>query len=267
MRAITYATLLTCISRRSTFSATGISSYHSFLRASSAVFQSTSINITVPSSHRFGVKLDTTIANSLEECKLDHWGFVIYRCTYGSQEKWDKFIALAKQEAHDYLKHWGTGDLSVYDKMDWTVVEDAETLDGASILETTRKFQAWVKADEREETQGNFGTPRYHYFVHVDEESLESVVDNEKARDRAAGYFCKIVFPASVMIRENTRLAGEIPVDQDPLDEQLELLDCTKKVKLWSLVTLYVQLLDNINTWYDIHVDVDYDNVGIADNV
>jgi hypothetical protein len=70
-----------------------------------------------------------------------------------------------------------------------------------------------VKADEREETQGNFCTPRYHYFVHVDEESLESVVDDEKVTDRAPGYFSKIMFPASVMSRENIRLAEEIPVD------------------------------------------------------
>jgi hypothetical protein len=106
----------------------------------------------MPYRSSFHVKPDTAIANSLEEYKLDHWGFVIYRCTYGSQEKWDKFLALAKQEARDYLEQWGTGDLSVYDKIDWTVIEDAETLDGASILDTTRKFRAWVEADGRVET-------------------------------------------------------------------------------------------------------------------
>jgi hypothetical protein len=151
--------------------------------------------------------------------------------------------------------------------MEWTVVEDAETLDSASILHTTHKFQAWVKADEREETQGNFCTPRYYYFVYVDEESLESVINDEKARDQAAGYFYKIVFPASAMIREDARLAGEIPVDQDPLDEQLELLDCIKKIKLGSLVPLYVRLYRNSDSWYNIMVDlskVQWTYLGIA---
>jgi hypothetical protein len=99
--------------------------------------------------------------------------------------------------------------------------------------------------------------------MYVDEESLESVVDDEKARDRAAGYFCKIVYLSSVMGREEARVVGEIPDDQDPLDEQLELLDCIKKVKLGGLVALYVILLD-IHSWYNIFVDVDYDHVGIA---
>ncbi|KAK3939341.1 hypothetical protein QBC46DRAFT_388211 [Diplogelasinospora grovesii] len=274
MRGIIYATLLTLISGRSsnssTLSATSISSHHSSLQPSSAALQSTSIDMAMPYRYSFHVKPDTAIANSLEEYKLDRWGFVIYRCTYGSQEKWDKFLALAKQEARDYLERWGTGDLSVYDKIDWTVIEDAETLDGASILNTTRKFRAWVEADGRAEMQGSVFTdtwqyaPRYHYFMHVDEESLESVVDDEKARDRAAGYFCKIIYPSSVMGREEARVAGEIPDDQDPLDEQLELLDCIKKVKLGSLVELYVTLL-NLDSWYNIYVDVDYDHVGIAD--
>jgi hypothetical protein len=62
---------------------------------------------------------------------------------------------------------------------------------------------------------------------------------------------------------ENSQLTGEIPDDQDPLDEQLELLDCIKKVKLDNLVPLYETLLD-LNSWYYIIVDVDYDHVGIA---
>jgi hypothetical protein len=269
MRAVTY---LTRILSRGTFSTTGISSHRSFLRASSARFHSTSINTAAPSYYRFGVKEDIARAKSLgtlevkhwglslETLELKHWGFVVYRCTYGSQEKWDKFIALAKQEAYNWLKSCGTEDLALYDKMELTVIEDAETLDGASILDTTRKFQAYVEEERTEETQGYECTPRYHHFVHVDEESLESVVDDEKAREWI-GYFCKVVFPSSVMIRETARLAGEIEADQDPLDEQVELLDCVKKIPLGSLVPLYVDLLAKPDSWYDIYVEIDYDNI------
>lgn len=99
---------------------------------------------------------------------------MIFRCTYGSQEKWDTFLALAKQEAYKSLEQSSTGDLfeSVYNKMDWTVIEDTGTLDGASIQDTTRKFRAWARAYGRAETQGSVPytwqtAPRYHYFVHV----------------------------------------------------------------------------------------------------
>ena len=125
--------------------------------------------------------------------------------------------------------------------MAWTFIEDPQTLEGTSIFDTTHKFQAWLDANGRAELQGSALTnlarhyaPRYRYFMHVDEESLESVVEEEKARDEFAGYFCRIVFPSSVLIREKARAEGEIPDPQDPLDEQLELLDCVKKVSLES---------------------------------
>ncbi|KAB5580240.1 hypothetical protein GE09DRAFT_1081429 [Coniochaeta sp. 2T2.1] len=283
MRTIIYATLVARISSRRALSVAGIGSHRSFHQPSSAAqpaLQATSIRMAVPYGVNFHDKPGTCIANWLEEYKLNHWGFVIYRCTYSSQEKWDKFLALAKQEAYDCLEQEGTGVLSLYDKMDWTVIENAETLDGASILDTTRRFRAWVESNERVENRDDAGRlpdnqgsilthvwqseVRYHFFMHVDEESLESVVDDEKARDPAAGYFCKIVRPSLVEMREDARLAGEIPEDQDPLDEQLELLDCVKKFKLGSLVELYATLLSH-DSWYYIHVDVDYGFVGIAD--
>jgi hypothetical protein len=208
----------------------------------------------------------TAIGNSLEKYKLKQWGFVMYRCTYNSQEKWDKFVALAKQGARDRFERHGMEDLAVYDKMTWTIIEDAETLDGASILDTSRRFRAWVGTDGREERQGSVFAdtgdyaPRYHYHIHVDEESLESVVDDERARE-PSGYFATVVRQDSVMIREASRVAGEIEDDQDPLDEELELLDSRKRVKLDELVELYARLLD-IDSWYNIYVDLD---VGIAD--
>lgn len=223
-------------------------------------------------SFDFNVKPDTVIAKTLEACKLKQWGFVIYRCTYGSQAKWAKFLALAKQEARNTLEREGTGDVSVYDRMTWTVIEDTETLDGASILEATRNFGAWVKADGRAEMEGSTLTdtchpePRYMFFIYVDEESLESVVDEEKAADWTAGFFCKIVFADAVEDREEGRLAGMIPDDQDPLDEKLELLHCVKKVKLGSLVSLYATLVHSPDDWYNIHVDVDYNSVGSCQN-
>lgn len=269
MRAITYLSRILSKGTlsRGTFSTIGLGSHHSVLRASFTGFRSTSINMAAPEYYtfgadRFGVKGDIAIAESLEKLKLKHWGFVVYRCTYGSQEKWDKFIAVVKQEAHSWLERWGTEELAVYDKMELTVIEDAETLDSASILDTTRKFQAYVEEEKRTDKtlQAYDCTPRYHFFVHVDEESLESVVDNEKARERI-GYFFKVVNTSSVMIREAARLTGEIEPGYGPEDELDDSLDCEKKFRLKDFVQLYIDLLRSQDTWFDIYVDMDYDNM------
>ncbi|KAH8911951.1 hypothetical protein BR93DRAFT_921924 [Coniochaeta sp. PMI_546] len=216
--------------------------------------------------YRFDFKSTTAIADSLERYKLEQWGFVMYRCTYSSQEKWERFVALAKQGARDYFERYGAEDLAAHDKMVWTIFEDAETLDGASILDTSRKFRQWAGTEGRAETVGSAvvdswsDLPRYLFFIHVDEQSLESVVDDEKAR-QPGGYFFTVAREDSVMIREASRQAGEIPEDQDPLDEELELLDSRKRFKLGDLVELYGTLLDT-DTWYNIYVDLD---VGVAD--
>jgi hypothetical protein len=181
-------------------------------------------------------------------------GFVIFRCTYSSQEKWDKFLTLAKQEFH----HYSVED--VYDKLAWTIIEDTETLDGATILDTSRNFREWVENVGREELQGSvfkdpwYAAPRYSYFIYIDEESLQSVVVAEKARE-PNGYFCKVVREDSVMLREEERQAGRIPDDLD-LEDEDELRDLRKRVKLDDIVDVYTALLDN-ETWWNMYVDVE----------
>jgi hypothetical protein len=48
---------------------------------------------------------------------------------------------------------------------------------------------------------------------------VERVLWMIKGRDSETSYFYRTVFPSSVLVKEEARLAGEIPVDQDPLDE------------------------------------------------
>lgn len=225
--------------------------------------------------YNFDIKSSTAIGKSLEKYKLNQWGFVIFRCTYSSQEKWDTFVALAKQGAHEYFERYGIEDLAVYDKMAWTIIEDAGTLDGASIVDTSHRFREWGSAG-KEEMQGSVLTDTWHYdtrylfYMHVDEESLESVVGDEKARERS-GYFCTMVYEIMVTNFETAREAGEIPDDLDEeellllqrklddLDED-ELRDFTKKFKLDDLVDVYAGLL-NPNSWYNSFVD----DSGVAD--
>jgi len=84
--------------------------------------------------------------------------------------------------------------------MAWTSIEDAEGLEGAIIVTTARKFTEWVEGHEgQQDREGSiYDTdvmlvrgPRYTFFLHADEESLKSVVDDAKARE-VGGYFCMV---------------------------------------------------------------------------
>ena len=79
------------------------------------------------------------IRDALQEYNLSQWGFVMFRCTYRSQEKWDKFVALAKGYAHEYFEECEMQ--TVHDRIQWTIIEDAAALDGADIVKTSRWFE------------------------------------------------------------------------------------------------------------------------------
>jgi molybdenum-dependent DNA-binding transcriptional regulator ModE len=202
----------------------------------------------------------TAIRNSLDKYKLKQWGFVIFRCTYKSQEKWDQFIGLVKEHAHDYFEWRGMED--VYDRMAWTIVEDAEALEGASLVTTARRFVEWVEGPEgRQDREGSvFDTdafpvygPRYTFFLHADEESLESVVDDAKAREDG-GYFCMVARAKMILAAERERQEEGDEHAEEQEDEEEELLDLRKRVKIDKLVLLYALVLDT-NTWYNIYVE------------
>jgi len=57
------------------------------------------------------------------------WGFITYRCTYGDDKEWDEFMDFLKARVKFSLEGEGAGD--IYDRLDWIVIEDEETLNGA----------------------------------------------------------------------------------------------------------------------------------------
>lgn len=196
----------------------------------------------------------TDICDSLERHKLKQWGFVIFRCTYKSQEKWDKFIGFMKQDASDYFEWRGMED--VYDRMAWTIIEDADALEGTD-LATTARFTQWVKGPEgREDRDGSIFDkgPRYTFFLHADEESLESVVDDAKARE-ASGYFCKVVRAGMALMPEQEpewQDEGDGQAEEEE-DEEEELVDVRKRVKIDALVPFYA-IVPSTNMWYNIGI-------------
>ncbi|EEP75912.1 predicted protein [Uncinocarpus reesii 1704] len=132
------------------------------------------------------------IRELLSQQRHDKWGFLIYRCTYDDDTAWATFLSLLEERAHDNLKR--EGDLDLKEKLVWTVIEDKEKLDGASVDKVGDMFLNWIESEEAKNEQqigpDELGrpvaailgtTPRYLCCVHVDAESLHSVV-NEAPR-------------------------------------------------------------------------------------
>jgi hypothetical protein len=198
------------------------------------------------------------ILNDLTRWRLKQWGFVIIRGTYSSQSKWDKFIRLAEEDARDYFEQRRMLDL--YDKMAWTAIEDGVALDGASLEVAQKKFREWLDGDEgKKDIEGSIfaeegvvyrGT-RYWFFLFVDEESLESVVDEGKAKEEG-GYVVKVVAKGSREEEGQEGEEGEEELDED--DRERELEDVRKRVKVNMLVEVYARLLD-VNSWYILPVE------------
>jgi hypothetical protein len=195
-----------------------------------------------------------TIKEALEKHRLSCWGFVLFRCTYRSQEKWEMFVALVQGHARDSFERAGLMD--VYARMRWTVFEDAAALDGASIGETSRRFIEWVepgpgaqelvgsvfapiRAQASAPTRAQASTPRHNFYLHVDEESLESVVDDVKAREDG-GYFATVVSADNVMLQV-AEWDGVLCPEAWGLDEE-DMDYLRKRFRIDDLVGVYATL-------------------------
>lgn len=130
---------------------------------------------------------------------LTKWGFVIYRCTSRADDiAWQSFMSVLRQRAHIYLEQQNGLDLK--ESLQWTVLEDHQGLAGASISHVKVKFREWLATEGKSEQDqaaaeaeqarplaaangllearnlAQFPT-RYFYCIHVDDASLDSVVN------------------------------------------------------------------------------------------
>lgn len=127
--------------------------------------------------------LANQLRKRLQEENYSKWGFVIYRCTYESDDDWARFVENLNARAQDHLEIYEGLDL--LDSLELTVRDDRESFDGATIQKCRDHFVDWVgSAEGRNSEQPNTpavptgwdGQPRYTFFIHVDKDSLESVV-------------------------------------------------------------------------------------------
>lgn len=122
----------------------------------------------------------------LERKSFDKWGFVIYRCTYSDDKAWRDCMNILKGRVHYILAKSDAPELM--DSLEWTIFDD-DALDHAFKGDLRRRFRdwnrsAWAREQPRaERTPHGANNARYRYFVSIDCEAMESVLENPNVTD------------------------------------------------------------------------------------
>lgn len=70
------------------------------------------------------------------------WGFVIYRCAYGDDIAWERYLRALADAAREDLGRRGRKDLAEF--LEWTIFEDDVSLSGASSQTVRERFTGWT---------------------------------------------------------------------------------------------------------------------------
>lgn len=185
------------------------------------------------------------------------WGFVIYRCTYDSDDEWNEFMERLRYRIRQTLEFYNGLDL--IDSLSLTVIEDREKLDDVEASVVREHFKTWAEtALQREQgaqahMQSEFQaweSQRYLYCIQVDAEVLESVVhwaEAPPAIDARSEGFVKII--SRYWEPYGAR-------DRDPPQEPIE--GCTEDDVGWMMVdytnvVAFYHLLRSRHFWYSVY--------------
>jgi hypothetical protein len=140
------------------------------------------------------------------------WGFRLYRCTFGDDEAWNKFVAILDGMVTDHL---ALTDCNREQREKWhlDVISDTE-LDNADWVKLRQHFLAWADSEAiNEELTDNelqrraelpplqqypgsitrrAEAPRYTNFLYVDEESMRSVLKADENGDWESAFVIAI---------------------------------------------------------------------------
>ncbi|CAI7577160.1 unnamed protein product [Penicillium manginii] len=107
----------------------------------------------------------------LKKDEFKKWGFVIYRCTYQNNSDWEKFMARFLKEVTNHLESYSGLDL--LDTYTPTVLEDP-SFEGA--------------------TAATLPNGRYRFFIAVDQEAMESVLNVPEDSDIDETGFVRMIY-------------------------------------------------------------------------
>lgn len=121
----------------------------------------------------------------LEAHNHDIWRFAIYRTTYDDDGAGEQFQNIIKDRAREQLLA-STGPY-LLESLDWKFFDDQGAFDNASVATLCEHFSSWVEENwQLEQPCGkNARSPRYRFFLRVDQEALDSVLDRNNVRSSA----------------------------------------------------------------------------------
>jgi hypothetical protein len=123
------------------------------------------------------------------------WGFVIYRCTYQNNSDWEKFMARFLNEVTNHLESYNGLDL--LDTYMPTVLEHP-SFEGATAATLREHFNQWAKTSLKEEQDvpENYraANGRYRFFIAVDQEAMESVLNVPEDSDMDETGFVRMIY-------------------------------------------------------------------------
>ncbi|KAJ4140848.1 hypothetical protein NW768_000052 [Fusarium equiseti] len=122
------------------------------------------------------------LIRDMQRTDFKRWGFVIFRTVYSeeSQSQWDTYIEFLKASVEMDLESLELSTL-LKPHLEWTIIEDRDTLDNASKQHVREKFSEWasqrsVQRDgPRVEEAFQYGLPRFRYCIYVDQKCLDTV--------------------------------------------------------------------------------------------
>ncbi|KAK7999645.1 hypothetical protein PG990_012245 [Apiospora arundinis] len=181
------------------------------------------------------------ICREMHEAGFEEWGFVIYRCTYGDDEAWNRYMKYFKAAIHDILVSSKYEFLEAYAR--WTVVEDEADLQAASKLLVRQRFVEWrnqhcVLRKEPEfwrviphmPEEATLRLPRFTYCLFVDQDCLDTVDAHAAAKDAGAEDFLVPCLVAGL-------IDGDF-VDHSPIDKYVcpPIEGCTEEYVGWEYI-------------------------------
>ncbi|PSK53208.1 hypothetical protein B9Z65_3408 [Elsinoe australis] len=103
------------------------------------------------------------------------WGFVIYRCTYDSDDQWATFLDRLRTRTRESFAEYNGED--ILDLLAYTIIEDRSVFEDATVELVREHFGQWCETAPQQEQGAPPGRSiRYSYCIQVDASALKSVV-------------------------------------------------------------------------------------------
>ena len=199
------------------------------------------------------------VRRNLNQDNHDRWSFAIYRCTYGNDAAWSRFEDIITTRAQKEICE--LGEPGILDKLEWTIFDDRETFDNATVDFLRGQFNQWKSANWRREQPRATRlaevvlsrNPRHRYFIRVGREALDSVLSAPGNRDAdpgstAAGWvhFVDSMWTAEIDDVDSDTEECDMPnLDFEPIEGCREEDVGWMKVATRSICTEAYSLLDD----------------------